>query len=209
MKKDLTQCGIEVTDDWYGYGLLKVEKIHDVPVDTITYNFAHLTIQEFLCAVYMSTLSDQEQQLILSEHFDDYPNVFIFFSGLTRLVSPAALRFIHERLSFEGNEAITAAKCAYESNLQQTKVIKLFPPLKMELSCCYWTAPYDCLGISHVLSCYPILKVVMWGCHIGNSGAAILEKFCNPKLLQKLNLSRNDLTVTGVKSIMMVVMKCE
>jgi len=42
--EDLTQCGIEVTDDWDGYGLLKGEKIDDVPVDMITYNFAHLTI---------------------------------------------------------------------------------------------------------------------------------------------------------------------
>ena len=60
---------LQLTADWDGCGLLKEEKINDVPVDTITYNFAHLTIQEFLCAVYMSTLSDQEQeQYMLSEH---------------------------------------------------------------------------------------------------------------------------------------------
>ena len=49
--EDLIQCGIEVTVDWDGYDLLKATPTHDIPVDTITYNFAHLTIQEFLCAV--------------------------------------------------------------------------------------------------------------------------------------------------------------
>jgi len=54
-----------------------VTHTHQLPTDIVTYNFAHLTIQEFLCAVYLSTLSSQHQQRIMSEHFDDYPNVFI------------------------------------------------------------------------------------------------------------------------------------
>ena len=78
--EDLMQCGIDVAADWDGYGSLKVTHTHQLPTDTITYNFTHLTIQEFLCAVYMSTFPDQEQQHLLSEHFNDYPNVFIFLT---------------------------------------------------------------------------------------------------------------------------------
>ena len=94
----LTQRGIEVTTDWDGYGLLKATPTHDVPIDTVTYNFAHLTIQEFLCALYMSILVDRDQEHLLSKHFKDYPNVFIFLCGLTRLVSPATSQFVYKML---------------------------------------------------------------------------------------------------------------
>ena len=49
---DLKECDMEVTAEWDGYGFLKAMLTHRLPTDTITYNFSHLTIQEFLCAVY-------------------------------------------------------------------------------------------------------------------------------------------------------------
>ena len=36
---DLKECGIEVTVKWDGYGLLKDTHTHQLPTDTITYNF--------------------------------------------------------------------------------------------------------------------------------------------------------------------------
>jgi len=64
---DLRECGIEVTAEWDGYGFLKATHTHQLPTDTITYNFSHLTIQEFLCAAYISTLSQEKQQHLLTE----------------------------------------------------------------------------------------------------------------------------------------------
>ncbi|XP_065887218.1 protein NLRC3-like isoform X2 [Dysidea avara] len=209
--ENLIQCGIEVTTDWDGYGLLKVEKIDDIPVDTITYNFAHLTIQEFLCAVYMSTLSDQEQQRILSEHFDDYPNVLIFLCGLTRLVSPGTSQFVYKMLQGGyDNRVVTAVKCVYEG--QQTSTPQSVTPFELNLS--FTTLqPYDCLCVSYVLSCYPVIKLDIRWCLIGDTGAEMLIKHYPNKnnsghVLQELILHGNDLTVTGVEhNIMKIVMK--
>ena len=75
---DLKECSIEMTAEWDGYGLFKATHTHQLPTETIMYNFSHLTIQEFLCTVYISTLSTKEQQRLLSKHFSGYPNVFIF-----------------------------------------------------------------------------------------------------------------------------------
>ena len=207
--ENLIQCGIEVTTDWDGYGLLKVEKIDDIPVDTIMYNFAHLTIQEFLCAVYMSTLSDQEQQCILSEHFEDYPNVFVFLCGLTRLVSPGTSQFVYKMLPGCYDTAVTAVKCVYEG--QQTSTPQSVTPFELNLS---WTTlqPYDCLCVSYVLSCYPVIKLDMISCDIGDTGAEMLIKHYpnnsnSGLVLQELILHYNDLTVTGVEHIMKIVMK--
>ena len=36
--------------------------------------------------------------------------------------------------------------------------------------------PYDCECVSHVLSCYSVIALKMFGCHIGNKGAELLVK---------------------------------
>ena len=209
--KDLVQCGIEVTADWDGYGLLKATPTHDVPVNTVTYHFAHFTLQEFMCALYMSTLSDQEQQRILSEHFDDFPNVFIFLCGLTKLVSPVTSQFVLEKLKSETEtryrvktDVLTALHCVYESG--ETDPPQSATPFELDLS--FTTLqPYDCLCVGHTLSCYPVVKVDMGWCNIGDNGAEMLGNNYSGHVLQELILEGNDLTVTGVEHVMKIVMK--
>ena len=82
---DLAQCGIEVTSEFDGFSLLKATHLHEVPTDTSCYNFSHLTIQEFLASLYIMLLPQQEQIVLMNDHFHSYPNVFIFLCGLTKL----------------------------------------------------------------------------------------------------------------------------
>ena len=103
---DLKQCGIEVTAEWDGCGLSKATHTHQLPTDTITYNFAYLTIQEFLWSVYISTLSQKEQHHLLSKYFNDYPNVFIFLCGLTGLVCREMFQFVVSNLSTYSNGVV-------------------------------------------------------------------------------------------------------
>ena len=84
-ESDLIQSGIEVTDNYDGHGLLQVETLYQLTGDCVTYNFIHLTVQEFLCAAYMLTFSQEEQYHLLKEYFDNYPNIMILYCGLTRL----------------------------------------------------------------------------------------------------------------------------
>ena len=203
--EDLTQCGIEVTADWDGYGFLKATPTHDVPVDTVTYNFAHLTIQEFLCALYISILSDQEQQRLLSIRFDDYPNVFIFFFGLTRLVSPVTSQFLLEKLkSSSETNALTALRCVYESG-------KADPPQSVDpFHLKFFDAtfqPYDFLCIGMAVSFYPVLKLNIRSCCVVDSSVKVFEKNCSSHILQELDLWGNNLTVAGVGHVMKIVMK--
>ena len=115
-KSDLKECDIEVTSDFDGFGLLKVTPTHELLTDINTYSFHHLTIQEFLCAVYISLQSQQEQLHLLQEHFYEYPNVFIFVCGLTRLASSEMFQFIYSKLtspgfSWSGNPYVIAMRC--------------------------------------------------------------------------------------------------
>ena len=121
-ESDLKQCDLEVSSDFDGFGLLKGTQTQQLLTDNInTYSFNHLSIQEFLCAVYISLQSQQEQIRLLREHFNEYPNVFTFVCGLTGLASSEMFQFIYSMLTLPGDEiygdpkVIIATSCIHES----------------------------------------------------------------------------------------------
>ena len=213
-KSDLTENGIKVSSEFDGFGLLKVTHTHDLPRDTVTYNFLHLTIQEFLCSLYMSTVSQQEQFHLLSKHFTDYPNVMMFLCGLTGLASNEIFKFVCLKLSSlkanwpSGDPCVvTAVRCVYESN--RSDLLISIPSFIMEMS--YNTLlPYDNLCLSWLLSCYPVSQLKMRHCHIEDTGAKLLVRYYPNKnitseLLEELDLWNNDLTIAGLKDVLQIM----
>ena len=217
---DLIQCDIEVTSDFDGFGLLKATQTHQLLTDINTYSFNHLSIQEYFCAVYISLQSQQEQLRLLREHFNDYPNVFIYLCGLTGLASSEMFQFIYSKLmssehSVIGNpnvDVITAMRCINESK-QSSDPHQSVSPFTLNIVG-NTLLLYDCLCLSSVLSCYPVSQLKIWGCHIGNKGAELLVKHCPNKtttsqLLEELNLRNNDLTSEGMEHVMKIVRTSE
>ena len=213
-ESDLTESGIEVTSEFDGFGLLRVVYAHQLPRDTVTYNFLHLTVQEFLCSLYMSTLSQQEQLNLLSEHFSDYPNVMMYLCGLTQLTSNEMFKFVCSKLSSSKASAyeddpyvVTAVRCVYESNHSDPS--QLTSPFTLEMS--YNTlSPYDYLCLSWLLSCFPVSHLKMEGCDIEDTGAKLLvrhypNKNTTGQLLEELSLWYNNLTIAGLKDVMKIV----
>ena len=207
---DLTQCDIKVTNNFDGFGLLKVTETHQLSTDTNTYNFNHLTIQEFLCAVHISlVLSQQEQLCLLREHFDDYPNVFTFVCGLTGLASSEMFQFIYSKLTYR-NDVITAMRCINESK-QSSTAHQLVSPLALYMI--GWSLLfYDCLCVCNILSCYPVTELNMRSCRIGNKGAEMFMKHYTNKttsttcqLLEELDLGDNELTNEGMEHMRNIV----
>ena len=97
-EEDITKCGVEINSQFDGFGLLKAINIHDVPVDTITYSFFHYTVQEFLSAVYISTLQPQEQLHLFKRHYKDFSNTFAFYSGVTKLACIDVQKFLQSKI---------------------------------------------------------------------------------------------------------------
>ena len=208
-ESDLTQCGIEVTNNFDGFGLLRVTETHQLSTDINTYNFNHLTIQEFLCAVNISlVLSQQEQLCLLREHFHDYPNIFTFVCGLTGLASSEMFQFIYSKLTSYGNDAITAMRCINESK-QSSTAHQFVSPLALNMSG-YSLLPYDCFCVTNILSCYPVTKLYMTHCSIDNKGAEMFMKHYTNKittcqLLEELDLRDNELTSKGMEHVMNII----
>ena len=66
--------------------------------------------------------------------------------------------------------------------------------------------PYDMLCVSHVMSCYPVSRLDLFWCHIGDKGSELLVKYYPNKnstdqLLEVLDLTNNDLTIDGLTNI--------
>ena len=217
-ESDLMQCDIEVTSDFDAFGLLKATHTRQLLTDINTYSFNHLSIQEYLCAVYISLQSQQEQLRLLREHFREYPNIFIFVCGLTGLASSEMFQFIYSKLmSPEGRvrddpDVITAMRCITESK-QSSGPHQSVSPFTLNMAD-NTLSPYDCLCLSNVLSCYAVSQLKMWGCSIGNKGAELLVKYYPSKnitsqLLEELDLRGNDLTSEGMEHVMKIVRTSE
>lgn len=196
---DLKQCNIKTTD---GEGLLTAVTLHHLYGDCVTYNFVHLTVQEFLCAIFMLTLSQEEQYHLLKEYFDIYPNIMIFYCGLTRLDFH---QIVFPKLTLYSS-TMTAMKCLYEGQ-RNTVPDKAKFPSTLDIS--YITLmPYDCLCLSYVYCQYPVTTLKLYMCYIGDN-AGLLAKWCMNKntttKLQEIDLADNILTSTGMKHVMNMV----
>ena len=205
IQNDLTQCGIVNTDNYDGYSLLKMESLHHFAGSQKTYNFIHLTVQEFLCAVYMLTLSQEEQRHLLKEYFDVYPNIMTLYCGLTRLDFH---QVVYSKLTSR-DFTVTAVKCLYEGQqTTSTASYKSKSPIVFNMR--YKTLlPYDLLCVSYVYCNYPVTQLDLGSCHIEDNGAGILAKWCysnnETTKLQGLNLTNNSLTSKGMKHVMQIV----
>ena len=214
-ESDLNQCNIEVTSEFDGFGLLEDGPPQWLSADVKTYKFNHLAIQEFLCAVYISLQSEQEQLRLLREHFDECPNnIFPFVCGLTKSVSTEMFQFVYTKLTLPGEESgngdlsvITALTCINEMDNPNQSCSRA--PFVLNVTGRF-LSPFNCLCLSKVLSIYSVLQLKMWGCWIGNKGAELLKKHYSKvrdtcKLLEEFQLGYNNFSTDGMVHVMKIV----
>ena len=216
-ESDLAENSIEVTNDFDGFGLLKATHTQQLLTDTVTYNFFHLTVQEFFCSLYLSTLSQQEQLELLNTHFRDCPNVMIFLCGLTELKSNEMFNLVFKKIDIgyndddRHNDEVTAIKCIYESDHNDPS--QLASPFKLKMNDNN-LLDYDCLCLSQLLSRYPVSRLNLQCCHIVDSRVKLLLKdYPNknitlqgqPVHMKVLDLWYNHLTISGLEDLIKIV----
>ena len=79
-----------------GFGLLQAIQHFGLTGKTMTFNFLHFSIQEFLAAQYVASLSPRDELKILKEKFwsDIHFNMFGFYIALTKGQRPSFRQFI-------------------------------------------------------------------------------------------------------------------
>ena len=82
-----------------GFGLLEAEQHYpkEGAGKTISFNFLHFTMQEFLAAYFISTLSDEEQLCLIKETFwnKHYNFMWMMYVGIIGTDSDVFLKFIN------------------------------------------------------------------------------------------------------------------
>ena len=205
--EDLIQCGIEVTSTQFdGCSLMKATHVHEVPTDTSCYSFVHLSIQEFLSSLYISFLPQEEQLRLITEHFYDFSNVFIFLCGLTRLECNEMYQIVCSKLmSEDGPDVVPAVRCLYESECSVQSTV----PFTLNMSDNH-VLPYDSYCVSYLISHYPVSQLIMMWCYMGDTGAEVLAKhYNNSQSLEVLDFRWNDLTAVGMVHVMKMVKTSE
>jgi len=223
--------------NWSGLGLLKAAKYFSIEEnnDCTSYNFIHLSIQEYSAAYYITTLSPAQQVDMLKEHFfvNKYLNMWIMYGGLCK--DPLAFRHF-----LSGNYSLTWSKIArsfYISN----KIVR------SKLDCLYLfqvSAEFSTSNVHNLVSnvfknkCLDLSEynlssrdidtltslldratVTQWKqlnlshCNIGDTGCIQLCDSViglnNELQFDTIDISHNGLTLKVVKQVISLLLKCK
>ena len=163
---ELEELGMQKPDE--NFGLLEILNDKTVRGSDLYYSFPHLSIQEFLAALHVKSMGDEEEALVIKKFLDKDPlnPIIPFHAGLTKLKN-MKIRNLHLTLNgftytSKNNEIFGSFKawlvvlfnCIYEC--QNDELIQLFDPREHHLihlnvlSFNYITLhPSDCLSLGY------------------------------------------------------------
>ena len=218
-----------VKGDINGCGLLQAVEHFSHTGATVTLNFLHYSIQEYLAAHYIASLPAEEELKIIEQNFwnDIYFNVFSVYITLTK----------GQRLSFKyflsgGNKRITISEEFLENPLQCFFLYRCFYEAgddntckAIEQSVTYFTdkaiklirttltaSNVECITVFLTSSFHKQWeKISLYTCYIQDHGLSILhQRLCHSDItINVLRLSYNVLTTQSSSLISEVAMKCK
>ena len=118
------------TSNWSGLGLLKAVQYFSVEMgnDQVTFHFLHFSIQEFMAAWYISTLSQGKQVELLKKTFwsHRYYNTWIMYVGITCGSSFALRHFLSGNWFQFYSKLFTPSKVSKQYLKDKMKCLHLF-----------------------------------------------------------------------------------
>ena len=239
-RKDITKDFFKLAnapENWYGLGLLNSVKYFKIAEnsDCISYNFLHKSIQEFLAALYVTTLSEAEQFIIIKKSFfqEKYLNMWIMYIGLNKNLFSFWYFLSGKRLhiwsKWFGTTAISPkilqskTQCLYLfhcfSELRNKSMCNLVGTLfqlgKLDLSYCT-------LSLNEINTIIFMLEgspTTYWSelnlshCYIGDAGCQHLckglSKLNHKVYFDKIDIDDNKLSLESLQHLVMLLVQCK
>ena len=222
---------------WSGLGLLKSAKYFDMEKndDCTSYNFIHLSIQEYAAAYYISTLPPTQQVDMLKNYFfhERYLNMWIMYGGLCKETLPfthflSGNKFIAWSKTFRSlslSHKIVRSKLdrlylfqvssEFSSTNIRDLVSNIFQNNCLDLS----MLTLSTRDIDTLTSLLDKATVTHWNelnlsqCYIGDSGCKQLcdamTSLSHDLKFNTINLSHNDLSLHAVEQVINLLLACK
>ena len=212
-----------------GFGLLQAVQHFGLYAKTMTLNFIHFTIQEFLAAHYIAHLPPNEELKVIEDNFwsDIHYNMFTIYISLTKGQRSSFKTFLSG-----GNEAIAIAdkflkhqlkclrlyKCFNEADdykmCQTIERAEIFKSKVIHLEYTTLTASdMECISLFLTSSFNKEWKKLnLYSCHIQDKGLNILYRglrHSNDVTIDELGLYDNGLTSESSSLISELTVKCK
>ena len=207
------------------FGLLQAIEHVSIFQTTTTFNFLHSSLQEFLAAKYITTLTPDEELSILEEYFwrGSHSNMFTIYITLTKGQRSSFRKFlsggddtiaIHSKFLEEKLKSIHLYRCFNEAsgNDRVCRTIErkfsngiIYLPDTLSTN--------DVVNIGTLLSCSNIKEwktLELDFCHIRDAGARILHRILKSSTItiEELYLSINDLSSSSDGCLADIVINC-
>ena len=208
------------------FGLLQAIEHVSIFQTTTTFNFLHLSVQEFLAANHLATLTPDEELSILEQYFwsDIHSNMFTIYITLTK----------GQRVSFRkylsgGDDSIAIHSKFFNDKLKCMHLYPCFNEASGDDSVCRTIerkfsdgiinfslttlSTNNIENIAIFLTCCSIKQrkqLMLMGCHIRDAGLHIVHRIITPSsiTIEKLWLDSNDLSSSSDSCLTDIVITC-
>ena len=209
------------------FGLLQAIEHVSIFQTTTTFNFLHLSVQEFLAANHITTLTPDEELSILKQYFwsDSHSNMFTIYITLTKGQRPAFRKFlsggddsiaIHSKFLNDKLKCIHLYRCFNEASGDDCvcrTIEREFSDgiIKFSLTT---LSTNDIENIATFLTCCSIKQwkeLNLGYCHIQDAGLHIIHRIITPSsiTIEELRLYGNDLSSSSDSCLTDIVITCE
>ena len=212
-----------------GFGLLQAVQHFGLYAKTMTLNFIHFTIQEFLAAHYISHLPPNEELKVIEANFwsDVYFNVFTIYTSLTKGQRSAFKTFLSA-----ANEVIAIADKFLKNQLKCLRLYKCFNEAEDYKICktieraeifkskeinleraIITVSDIECISLFLTSSSNKQWKKLnLWNCYIQDKGLNILYRglrHSSDVTIDILQLSHNGVTRRSSSLLSELTVKCK
>ena len=208
------------------FGLLQAIEHVSIFQTTTTFNFLHLSLQEFLAANYITTLTPDEELSILEEYFwrGSHSNMFTIYITLTKGQRSSFRKFLSS-----GDDTIAIHSKFLKNKLKSIHLYRCFNEASDDDRVCRTIerkfsngiinftlttlSTNDIENIAIFLTCSNIKQwkvLELWGCNIRNAGFRILHRTLQSSTItiEKLRLNNNDLSSSSDGCLSDIVINC-
>ena len=208
------------------FGLLQAIEHVSIFQTTTTFNFLHLSVQEFLAANHLATLTPDEELFILEQYFwnDSHSNMFTIYITLTKGQRVSFRKFlsggddsiaIHSKFLNDKLKCIHIYRCFNETSGDDRVCRTIEKEFSDEVIDFSFTtlSTNDAENIATFLSCCSIKQwkgLYLNNCHIQDEGLHIIHRIITLSsiTIEKLRLINNDLSASSDNCLIDIVITC-